>query len=285
MARLRRRCVLDAESLSEALKPHVTRAHWADYGEDMDKAALNVKVIVQNTALLQAVREVSEAQPLAQKMVTDAFEILCKRMASNHSAFKKLSTSSDLLSWSSSSARKLRVMLRHVSQALLRTTIPHWAEPFQAPHRNNVWVGPQETPWRLHQPMLRNQSAGRQNELDQIEQGSWHICDSVCSPGRSSCYGLGLGVLSCSRAAVHFRGFRNSGWRHDGTRHIDHRGGVFAHAIWWHMNASAVQAFGDATPGGGIEAPETQAEPDIIRASGMTVPGNYASMAYACAPL
>ena len=107
------------ENLIETLRPHIHGPRWITYAEDVD-AKLNKAAVVSKRGLLCSLRRLQGNLSFTQASMESALAEILKTT--------EWVKPEEAQGWCEKNAKRLRVMLRHVSQALLKSkgAAPKW---------------------------------------------------------------------------------------------------------------------------------------------------------------
>ena len=109
--------VVSDDELEKLLYPFVSTGHWLAYGEDLAKSKIEKHLITPHAKLVKAMHD-KEYMSLKQEQLCRVFgRILKMRTQGTKHGWPSDEKAAE---WCEISARRLRCMLRHVSQAILQ---------------------------------------------------------------------------------------------------------------------------------------------------------------------
>ena len=112
----------DAESLAGVLAKHATSVSWLRHSEDRKHPKLDKAEILKHKSLIAELRDFQENLSFTDLVMQKAFRQV---LATNDSALRL--SPEQHKDWVQTMGVRLRIMLRHVAQAMAKTPTPFWA--------------------------------------------------------------------------------------------------------------------------------------------------------------
>jgi len=114
-AKSRPRAEASPQELVEVLLPFVNGKRWLCYGEAMDKSPLQRLIVISHSKLLKAIMDAFGNLSLPPNCAEQAFTLIIDEK------FKQWNLGEQYKAdWAETMSKRLRTLLRHVSQALVK---------------------------------------------------------------------------------------------------------------------------------------------------------------------